>query len=189
MGNDPGTTFTVLVVALVIVIGAIVYTLKRDRRPGAQLRSRASSDAAGRSVPASAVEPRSDAESTGRRARAIDPDRIHDLRHLESLRLRIRGSFANVTDAERRKYGGREYLLVREPQNPHDGNAVAVYSGDRRVGYVTAARASSLAPLLDRLEADAFRVSGEGVNSSSIRLWVDVPRTPPLRDYVKRATG
>lgn len=184
MGTDAGTTFILFIVMLVIVVSVMAYTLRRDKRPPARTQTRANAEPTATPT----VKPRADTEQVKKRTRTVDPDRIHDLRHLDSIRLRIRGSFGSVTDAERKRYGGREYLLIREPDNAHDSNAVAVYGGDRRVGYVTAARASSIAPLLDLLDADAFRVTGAGVDSTSIRLWVNVPKVPALREHVKHAT-
>lgn len=44
---------------------------------------------------------------------------------------------------------GDEVRLEREPANPHDRNAIRVMRGDRQVGYVRAAKATELAPMLD----------------------------------------
>lgn len=109
--------------------------------------------------------------------------RIVDLAELPSLRTRIKGSAYWVTDAERRRHGGNEYLLVRERDNEHDPNAVAVYGRGRKVGSLSTAKAAALVPSLDRLSADAYRVTGAGTNAQSIRLWVDLPRTPVLRGF------
>ena len=107
--------------------------------------------------------------------------RVADLASLESVRTRIKGSAYWVTDKDRRRYGGSEYLLIREPENEADASAVAVYGKGRKVGHLSAARAASLAPLLDRLDADAFRVTGAGTSPNSIVLWVDVPKVGALR--------
>lgn len=119
--------------------------------------------------------------------RWIDPARLQvlDLRHLESTRTRIKASGSQVTDDERSKYGGTEYLLVREPQNEHDAQAIAIYGKGRCVGYVSASAAARLSPELDQLHADAFLVSGASTVGGSIRLWVDLPRVPNLRRFVR----
>ncbi|WP_295125938.1 HIRAN domain-containing protein [uncultured Leifsonia sp.] len=123
--------------------------------------------------------------SGGGRSRKVTIDErslnVRDLREVPSVRMRIVGSAHWVSDSARATYGGTEYLLVREPTNTHDSSAVAVYGGGRKVGYLSAAKAASLAPLLDAMGADAYRVGGTSVLGNSIRLWVDVPRVPDLR--------
>lgn len=44
---------------------------------------------------------------------------------------------------------GERLFLDREPDNHHDKNAVAVYSSRGQIGYVRAAEAALLAPLID----------------------------------------
>lgn len=111
---------------------------------------------------------------------------IIDLTSLPSVRTRVKGSAYSVTDAERRKYGGTEYFLVREPENPTDPRAVAVYGSGHRVGYLSQARAASTSPLLAELQGDAFQVSGTGTTANSIVLWVDVPTVGSLRNLRDR---
>jgi hypothetical protein len=112
--------------------------------------------------------------------------RVVDLTGLDSIRTRIRGSMYAITDAERRRYSGSDYLLIREPDNPADSNAVAVYGRGRRVGYVSTAKAAMLAPLLDGLDGDAFKVGGAGTGEvGNSRLWVDLPKVDALRAFVK----
>lgn len=111
--------------------------------------------------------------------------RVVDLSGLDSVRTRIKGSGYWVTDAERRRFGGREYLLVCEPDNEADPHAVAVYGKGRKVGHLSAARAASLTPLLDQLGGEAYRVTGTGVTANSTVLWVDVPKVDALRKFVR----
>jgi hypothetical protein len=49
--------------------------------------------------------------------------------------------------------------LYREPQNPHDGNAVAVYADGQRIGYLSRGDAARYAPVLDYLWARRHRVA------------------------------
>jgi hypothetical protein len=131
---------------------------------------------------------RFDAEQKAqRRVAKIDPDRLRvlDLSRLDSVRMRITGSSYAVSDRERARYGGTDYLLVREPDNASDASAVAVYGNGRRVGYVAASRAGTIAPLLDQLDADAFRVGGAGAGEQGSRLWVDLPRADALRAFLR----
>jgi hypothetical protein len=45
---------------------------------------------------------------------------------------------------------GCELSLVREPKNPHDQRAVALYSGDAHIGYVPRDRNRTIARMLDQ---------------------------------------
>lgn len=100
----------------------------------------------------------------------LDPStlRIMNLRNVDSISHRVVGISYWLTDRERDKFASAVYLLVREPKNEHDANAVAVYNKGRKVGHTTAARAALLAPLLDALGADAYRVRGD--SSMTIRV-------------------
>ena len=42
-------------------------------------------------------------------------------------------------------------LAIRQPQNPHDANAVAVFdaSGKQQLGFITRKMAAQIAPLMD----------------------------------------
>lgn len=110
---------------------------------------------------------------------------ILDLRGLPSSRFRIVGSGYWVTDSGRYKHGGSDYLLVREPKNKWDANAVAVYGKGRKVGYLSEAKAAALAPIFDALPHDAYRVGGAPPADNSIRMWVDIPAVPKLRAFIK----
>ena len=120
----------------------------------------------------------------------VDELRVIDLRSLDSVRLRIKGSAHSVSDAERRRQGGPEYLLIPEPDNEVDPTAVAVYGiKGRRVGYVSTTRGAMLSPPLAQLDADAFKVGGAGATKSSIVLSVDVPKADALRRFVREASA
>lgn len=110
---------------------------------------------------------------------------ILDLRELPSSRFRIVGSAYWVTDSGRYKHGGNEYLLVREPKNKWDAHALAVYGKGRKVGYLTEARAAALAPIMDKLPFDAYRVGGAPPASNSITMWVDIPALPKFRAFAE----
>lgn len=106
-----------------------------------------------------------------------------DLRDLPASRFRIVGTAFWVKDRDREVYGGPEYQLVREPENKHDSNAVAVYGRGRKVGYLSTAKAAGVGPELDRLGMAAYTVSGAGSSDASSRLWVDVPLLSGLRRH------
>ncbi len=44
---------------------------------------------------------------------------------------------------------GDPVTLMREPENPHDPNAVAVWAQDHHCGFVPAAQSKKLAPFID----------------------------------------
>ena len=54
---------------------------------------------------------------------------------------------------------GDELQLVREPQNPHDGNAIGVAWRGRKLGYVPRRENAALAWALDRGEPVRARIS------------------------------
>ncbi|MFD2341352.1 hypothetical protein FGG90_07560 [Clavibacter tessellarius] len=125
-------------------------------------------------------------EATARRRADLHVNKLHivDLRSLEARRFRIVGSTYVCSERDRKVYGGTQYLLVREPDNRVDGNAVAVYGKGRHLGYTSTTKAAGLAPLLDRLGADAYLVNGAAATDASIKLWADLPTLPGLRAHV-----
>lgn len=60
--------------------------------------------------------------------------------------MKFRGTEAVVAALE----PGAELLLMREPANPHDPHAVAIYHDCRRVAYVKGTEAKDLAAQMDR---------------------------------------
>lgn len=119
----------------------------------------------------------------------FDPERIISLKGIESTRLRIRGQSYALSHDDRYEYSGTEYLLVRDPGNRHDANAVKVFFAGRPIGFISATKAAAMSPLLARLDADAFLVGGASTTDSSVRAWVDLPKIPELRAFVKSQTG
>lgn len=53
--------------------------------------------------------------------------------------------------------GGETAVLIREPQNKFDANAVAVWISGRRVGYIPKAQNKVLADFIDKAGADYDR--------------------------------
>lgn len=139
-------------------------------------------------VPKSSATPGRETErATGVKKVALNEASLSilDLRELPSSRFRIVGSSFWVTDAGRYKHGGSDYLLVREPKNKWDANAVAVYGKGRKVGHLSEAKAAALAPILDQLSFVAYRVGGAPPARDSIRMWVDVPSATALKAFVR----
>lgn len=95
------------------------------------------------------------------------------------------GSGIWVTTRERAIYGGMEYLLIREPKNKHDKNAVATNGKGRKLGCLTASKAEAISELLDPMGYDRHLFGGAGVDQSSFRLCSDLPSIPALRHFAK----
>ncbi|SCZ51477.1 HIRAN domain-containing protein [Arthrobacter sp. UNCCL28] len=112
---------------------------------------------------------------------------ILELSGIKSVRTRVVGLSYWIPDSARGSYAVNEYLLVREPENEWDVNAVAVYGKGRKIGHLSAAKAAALAPIFDALDYDAFKVGGASVSQNSSSLWVDLPALPALRAFVKSA--
>lgn len=51
---------------------------------------------------------------------------------------------------------GTKLNMVREPHNAHDPNAIALYYGEYRIGYIPACENSSLVPFLDQGWSEVF---------------------------------
>ena len=77
---------------------------------------------------------------------------------------------------------GRRLALVREPDNPHDPNAVAIYDADRRVqaGYVPADVARGLAGDEQAVSLWEYREGGRRIGLRVLIVphdaWVPEPR-------------
>ncbi len=140
---------------------------------------------------AARVSPKSSNERSRTRILDADDMRLLDLRHLEATPLKLRGIAHYVSDRGRAQHGGSELILKREPENPHDSFAIAVYGmTGRKLGHVSASRAAQLTPLLDRLGYDGYIVGGivEQVPGRIAQLHAMLPRVPLLRAWVKEQT-
>ena len=72
---------------------------------------------------------------------------------------------------------GDEISLVRQPENPHDPNAVLIMCGDSDVGFLSREDAALLAPALDAeidYRAQIHRIKGGVPNASSYGLQIAV---------------
>lgn len=67
---------------------------------------------------------------------------------------------------------GAELVLVREPSNPHDRNAVAVHDSDgTKLGYVPRVDAPAVAKVLDRELPCSCRYEGKQSTTSVDIEW------------------
>lgn len=198
--------FEIVLLIVVLLIGGCLLVQHFTRRSGAEPRATrpivtvTKTGPDGRkqtgAIARSSSERVAEADERKRRAASRGSSRIVpayldkqlpriDLRELPSSRFRIVGTAYWLRDDERARYGGQEYELVREPENEHDENAVAVYGRGRKVGHLSAAKAAALASDLDRLGPASFVVSGDTVSEASMKMWVDIPRVPGLRAFQK----
>lgn len=191
-----------LMIATVLIVHRFQTPSHRPSNPRAPItpspvaRRSSADDASERDEVPVAASGFGDAEQDESRADSRTNDRLRvrevhlddqlptvDLRSLPAARFRIVGTAYWLRDSERARYGGQRYVLVREPENEHDANAVAVFGKGRKVGHLSAAKAAAVASELDRLGAAAFVVSGTSVSPPSSRLWVNIPRIPALRSF------
>ena len=59
---------------------------------------------------------------------------------------------------------GTPLHLVREDENPHDHDAVAIFYGDTHIGYVPSSKNDQLATMLDLGYGDIFEVYVQGLD-------------------------
>lgn len=85
--------------------------------------------------------------------------------------------------------------LRREPDNPCDANAVAVYVGDEQLGYVPASEAHAIAMFLDRGELVEARVASThwtedaGTDLAAARLFIGIGIPDPGVESVHHVIG
>lgn len=71
---------------------------------------------------------------------------------LEPIQTKLVGVTFDDCQTDIRKWGCQDigyFRLEREPDNPHDPNAVSVWFLDGRLGYLQKSVAEKLAPLMD----------------------------------------
>ncbi len=73
---------------------------------------------------------------------------------------------------------GSPLVLKREPTNPHDRNAVQVWSGDVMIGYVSGKQNAPLAMAMDRQVAGAIPDASPSVGCFPAKLAIDGGKWP-----------
>lgn len=105
-----------------------------------------------------------------------------DLRKDAERLFRIVGSGYWVEPGTTPQYPLSIFFLHREPDNEHDKNAIGVYGGDRKFGYLSASAAAQYAPLLDQIGSHFIvRRNYEHYTGNSFYL----PYIPVLRGMTK----
>ncbi len=118
--------------------------------------------------------------------RDFDPEQVVDLRPLGGAAWKVVGTGNWLSDRERDSLRPGWFVLRCEPENPHDANAVAVYLDCRKIGYISAAKASAYNPILSSISADGFEVAGD---ISGPNAQVVLPQPSRLGEYAERAKG
>lgn len=106
------------------------------------------------------------------------PESAIDLTTSDGIKSQIAGTSYWVESTDLRRFNGTVFYLRREPSNRHDPNAIAVYGGTRKVGYVSASQAEKYAPLLDQLGTE-FVVTRDSDFYAGDEFFL--PRIPALR--------
>ncbi len=111
-----------------------------------------------------------------RRATYLARDRFASIGEANEFHTKIVGvSFEGRQDLVAGLVVDAELQLVREPDNSHDGNAVAVRYGALQLGFLRREIARRLAPNLDRGERYTARVAGitgGGTRSTGVNIFV-----------------
>lgn len=114
--------------------------------------------------------------------RDFSKSRTVDLRHLPASDFGIQG-YSYYVDNKWEQMDD-VYRLVREPLNRHDANAIAVFSGPRKIGFVSASKAANYASILDAIVGDSFFVGG--VERDRGKMVLQLPQVSALREFAKR---
>lgn len=117
-----------------------------------------------------------------RRVLALVPSNPVSLRLQQGVSCPVAGISYWLSDSERRNVRDTVFYLRREASNKHDVNAVAVYAGERKIGYLSRGMAARYAPLLDRL-VGPFVVNRD---LSRPRVSLIMPKVARLREVVDR---
>lgn len=117
-----------------------------------------------------------------RRVLAAAPTNPVSLRLQQGTSCPVVGVTYWLRDDERRSIRDTVFYLRREASNKHDVNAVAVYAGDRKIGYLSRGMAARYAPLLDPL-VGPFVVNRD---LSRARISLIMPPVKRLREVVER---
>jgi len=70
---------------------------------------------------------------------------------------------------------GLELILERQPDNPHDRNAIAVRYGVLQIGFIKKEIAARIAPNIDageRYRAEVKHLTGGGTKTAGVNIWV-----------------
>ena len=84
---------------------------------------------------------------------------------------------SNVSERDLAKVATQKVILVREPSNAHDANAIKCLVDGKHIGYITREDAAILAPNLDSRAPYSVQFLERHKNSIAVSVEVDTPRT------------
>ncbi|GAB3598560.1 hypothetical protein [Microbacterium tumbae] len=113
-------------------------------------------------------------------------DELPDLRHLPTRPIALERTHYLVNDRERDSRAPRTYVLRTRPRTRRSPAGVAVTSNGRGVGHLPADSADVMGLLLDQLGGAAI-VNGTGPKAGSIRLWIDLPDSEAVDEFIRRS--
>ena len=181
-------TVTALLAALGIGISVVLRFIAGDFRTERSPRARATqeSELADRAATSWPENGQDDTyEDAGVKVVRRQFDSSADVSWPEELgvtEMKVRGVSYWVHYNERRPRG--TCRLVREPNNEHDSHAVAVYIGDRKIGYIPASRAGMLSDMLDELNAPLV-INYDLRGNYGSTYWLRLPTVPGLRKFMR----
>lgn len=117
-----------------------------------------------------------------RRVLALVPRNPVSLRLQQGVSCAVAGVSYWLRDSERKNIRDTVFYMRREASNKHDVNAVAVYAGERKIGYLSRSMAARYSPLLDPL-VGPFVVNRD---LSRARISFIMPPVKRLREVVER---
>ena len=130
-------------------------------------------------------------ELYARRDEFLDGDRYRTIGDASEFFTKVAGvSFDGRQDVLGGMRSGEPLELVRQPENQHDVNAIAVYYGTLHVGYIKKEISRRIAPNIDggeRYHASVTDVTGGGTRHWGINILVHRERTRAASTRVRDA--
>ena len=110
-------------------------------------------------------------------------DKVREDFNMQKRVIRLAGVTYGDAQQNIRRFGSRDigsYRLVREPENPHDPNAIRVELAELFLGYIPRDLAKNLAPLMDagRSFLALFVNRNESPFHDTVGLTVEIVETP-----------
>lgn len=195
--------FVIAFAVAVVVVIVMVRAMRRPRPPAEEVQLAGPSAAAEPTLSAAGVNPvpvvvdplAAPNLKASRRPdptpRAAKPRRTHiaygAVAHFPDLPTkpaRCVGMGQYLSEAQRQRLNPGFVIAIPEPDNKHDPQAIIIADpAGRKLGYLSAGHATSYAPLIQAVGALRLDCHMDGM-----KLWMDLPILPALRDRVVHLT-